>query len=569
MRENLERELVARDALDFLDMMVRFGIAGMVALVFLGVGVSVASSALPPGGTFVDDDGNVHEANIEGISFVGITRGCNPPLNDRFCPGQPVTRGQMAAFLSRALGLVGGSGDRFTDDDGSIFEKDIEAIAAAGITLGCNPPTNDRFCPERLVTRGEMAAFLTRAFDYQDRAGDPFSDDDGSIFESDIERLAAAGVTKGCNPPLNDQYCPNDPVRRDQMASFIARAAQIDPIQVPPRLTPELAALPFAFVSPVQVTAPVGDDRVFIVERGGKVLIIRDGQLLTEPFLDLTGVSIQGGERGLLSVTFHPDFASNGLVYASYSAEPPDNQSDHLSVVAEFVAVGDKVESPSGRRVFAARQPYSNHNGGMIMFGPDGYLYLGLGDGGSANDPDGQGQNPNTVLGSIVRINPVAASADIWATGVRNPWRWWIEGNQMYVADVGQGDREEISVIDLSATAPNLGWNRYEGTRCTGAGSCDDAGLTFPIVEYGHSEGCSITGGVVYHGELTQIDGHFIYGDYCSGWIRSVRVFDGAVVSERQLSELGAGFGLVSFGFDGQGRTYVVRGETVYQLIGK
>jgi hypothetical protein len=182
-------------------------------------------------GTFVDDDGNVHEGFIEAIAASGITRGCNPPANDRFCPSNPVTRGQMAAFVTRALELPPATRDWFVDDDGSIFEDDIDRLAEARITLGCNPPAADRYCPGDLVTRGQMAAFLVRAYGYADPGpGDWFIDDDGSIFEDDIDRLAEARITLGCNPPANDHYCPKDAVRRDQMASFLGRAGGLSPL---------------------------------------------------------------------------------------------------------------------------------------------------------------------------------------------------------------------------------------------------------------------------------------------------------------------------------------------------
>jgi len=199
----------------------------------------VAVAALPPGGTFTDDNGNVHEANIEAIADVGITRGCNPPVNDRYCPSGNVTRGQMAAFLKRALDLAPVSTNYFTDDDGLVFEADINAVAAAGITKGCNPPDNDLFCPDASVTREQMAAFLTRAFSYPATSTDYFTDDDTSIFQASINALAGAGVTAGCNPPANDQFCPTAPVKRDQMASFFARALDLDPITPPPPETPD------------------------------------------------------------------------------------------------------------------------------------------------------------------------------------------------------------------------------------------------------------------------------------------------------------------------------------------
>ena len=193
-----------------------------VAVLVLVVGAVVASAA----GTFTDDDGNTHEGNIEAIAAVGITKGCNPPVNTLYCPGDNVSRGAMAAFLGRALNLTDDGGkDWFSDDNGHLFENDINRLAAAGITKGCNPPANDKYCPDGSVTRGVMAAFLVRAFGYSDNGGgDLFDDDDGSTFENDIDRLGTAGVTRGCNPPTNDRFCPDDFVTRGQMAAFLHRA---------------------------------------------------------------------------------------------------------------------------------------------------------------------------------------------------------------------------------------------------------------------------------------------------------------------------------------------------------
>ncbi len=178
-------------------------------------------------GLFRDDDDSVHEADIDFIGALGITKGCNPPINDEFCPKRTITRGEMAAFLVRALDLTETGGIDFIDDDGSIFETDIQLLAAAGITRGCDPPANTKFCPNDPVTRGQMAAFLARAYELTVGAGDdPFVDDDGNIFEGDIGKIAAVGITKGCNPPVNDHYCPDSAVTREQMASFLARAIQ-------------------------------------------------------------------------------------------------------------------------------------------------------------------------------------------------------------------------------------------------------------------------------------------------------------------------------------------------------
>ena len=187
------------------------------------VNVGDPSNSLP----FVDIGGSVFVDDILWLNDEEITKGCNPPVNDRFCPSSTVTRGEMAAFLVRALGLTdNGGGNTFTDDDGSIFENDIAMLAAAGITKGCNPPDNTEFCPNDRVTREQMAGFLVRAYHLgDDGGGNPFSDDDNSVFQVDIARLAAAGITKGCNPPDNTKFCPYQSVTREQMAAFLNRAS--------------------------------------------------------------------------------------------------------------------------------------------------------------------------------------------------------------------------------------------------------------------------------------------------------------------------------------------------------
>jgi uncharacterized protein YkwD len=178
-------------------------------------------------GTFWDDDISVFEGAIEKFAAAGITQGCNPPINDRFCPEDHVTRAMMAAFLVRGLGLTDGGDVDFIDDNGSTFEGAIEKLAAAGITQGCNPPTNDRFCPNQYVTRGMMAAFLVRALGLTASGNVDFIDDNGSTFEGAIEKLAAAGITKGCNPPTNDRFCPNEVVTRGMMAAFLVRGLDL------------------------------------------------------------------------------------------------------------------------------------------------------------------------------------------------------------------------------------------------------------------------------------------------------------------------------------------------------
>jgi len=201
-------------------MRVRF-IVSLLVLVVVGI-AGTANSA----GFFTDDDDSIHLRAIEAIAAEGITRGCNPPVNDRYCPTSTVTREQMASFLTRALDLPSGTAS-FTDTADSIHTADIAALATAGITKGCNPPTNDRYCPTSTVTREQMASFLVRALDLPAGTAD-FTDTADSIHTADIAALATAGITKGCNPPTNDRYCPKNPVTREQMASFLARAIPLD-----------------------------------------------------------------------------------------------------------------------------------------------------------------------------------------------------------------------------------------------------------------------------------------------------------------------------------------------------
>lgn len=225
----------------------------MVASLLVPFAGPAASAPITPAGTFIDDDGNVHEGFIEAIAEIGITRGCNPPANDAYCPRLPVTRAQAASFLVRALETLGplptDVDNAFTDDEGNIHEHQIDILADLDVTRGCNPPLNTEYCPGDAMTRGQMAAFLTRGFGYvAPPNGNTFVDDDGSIFEQDIEALAAAGVTLGCNPPANTEFCPNDPVYRDQMASFLGRALGLTPL--PPPSVAEAEFVTVFFMTP-------------------------------------------------------------------------------------------------------------------------------------------------------------------------------------------------------------------------------------------------------------------------------------------------------------------------------
>ena len=580
-------------------MVKRLALVALVSALVLSAAPALAAP-LEPGGTFVDDDGSVHEGSIEAIAAEAITRGCNPPFNDEFCPSSPLTRGQMAALLHRALGgaLPEGPTLPFVDIADSVFASDIAWLGRVGVTKGCNPPTNNRFCPDARVTRAQMAAFLVRAFGYRSGIGsNRFIDDDHSIFENDIDRLAAAGVTKGCNPPTNNWFCPGALVTREQMATFLTRALKLRATVPPPRGDLGLQRIGGAFSEPIHVAAPVGDNRVFVVEKRGRIRIVENGTTKAKPFLDISGIVVNSGEKGMMSVVFHPDYAGNGRFFVYHSAAlragAPKGW-NHTSYVVEYRVSSDRnVADPASRRVvMAIDQPRSNHNGGHLLFGPDGKLFVALGDGGGGGDPDENAQDVSNVLGSILRIgvdgaHPYAIPADnpyvgkpgkdeIWLSGVRNPWRIWFDDGRLYVADVGQHAREELTVVDASVPGLNLGWDRLEGSRCyEPASGCSAAGTVKPSLEYphSHSTGCSITGGVVYRGpKVAELRQWYLYADLCGSWIKGARFVGSRLVAQRDLSgALRPPSGAWSFGVDGKGEAYVVYGQAgaVYQIVSR
>jgi hypothetical protein len=323
---------------------------------------------------------------------------------------------------------------------------------------------------------------------------------------------------------------------------------------------------------PLYLTAPAGDPRLFVVEQTGRIRIVSGGALLPTPFIDLSAKISAGGERGLLSVAFHPDYIHNGFFYVNYTDTHGDTRVERYHAGAN----ANVADPASAKLVLTVAQPYANHNGGLVMFGPDGYLYVGMGDGGSGGDPQGNGQNPAALLGKILRIdvnsaapyaipptNPFVGQTgkrpEIWFTGVRNPWRFSFdrEAGLLYLADVGQNAWEEVNVTPASTGGLNLGWNLMEATHCYGAGGCSQQGLTLPVLEYSHSDGCSITGGYVYRGNaLPAIRGHYFYADYCEGWIRSFR-WDGSQAVDPRSWDLGSIGNVTSFGEDAAHELYV------------
>ena len=358
--------------------------------------------------------------------------------------------------------------------------------------------------------------------------------------------------------------------------------------------TPELPTL--ALGTPIQgFSAPVGighagdnSNRIFVVEQGGRVRIVKSGVLQSSPFLDIAGRISAGGERGLLGLAFPPDYARKGYFYVNYTNTAGN------TVVSRFrrdASNPDAADPASEQIILTVGQPFANHNGGQLAFGPsDKMLYVGMGDGGSGGDPGNRAQNPAELLGKILRIdtesgrpftytspasNPFVTTAgfrpEIWATGVRNPWRFSFDRTMfdLFIADVGQGSFEEIDFQDASSDGgENYGWRIMEGVHCFNPNPCSMAGLTLPILEYDHSGGnCSVTGGYVYRaGAFPRMQGLYLYGDFCSGRIWALR--DTGAAWQNSLL-LDTSIQISAFGEDEAGNLYAASygGGDIYPLV--
>ena len=323
----------------------------------------------------------------------------------------------------------------------------------------------------------------------------------------------------------------------------------------------EMARLEF----PVQLT-PRNPATSYLATKDGRVWTFDGVSVASDPVLDINEQVRNQGEQGLLSIVFHPE--QDNRLFIHYSANDGD------TVVAEYsVTEAGAVGPDPTRELLRLDQPARNHNGGMLQFASDGYLYLGLGDGGGSNDRFGNGQNTDTLLGGLVRfdVDDPEAAPELYQYGLRNPWRFWIEGSVIYVADVGQNAFEEVSVASLEPGV-NYGWPITEGLHCFRPSSgCDTSGLTPPVIEVGHGDAgtCSITGGVVYRGTaIPEIDGHFFYSDYCGGYLRSFRYEDGVVVEEADWTDqMGVAGRVTGFGIDGQGEMYLTTTDRLLKVV--
>ncbi|HEU4649586.1 MAG TPA: PQQ-dependent sugar dehydrogenase [Gemmatimonadales bacterium] len=347
------------------------------------------------------------------------------------------------------------------------------------------------------------------------------------------------------------------------------------------KLTPIASGLS----EPLFLTSPPGDSRLFVVEQTGRIRVIKDGKLLDAPFLDLSGsITTRGDEEGLLGLAFHPSFASNGRFFVHYT-----ERSSGAIVIAEYHAASGSDVAESGGTVLLTipHDKATNHNGGMLAFGPDGKLYDGAGDGGAGQS--GNGQRTDVLLGKILRIDvdgakPYAVPSDnpfangggrgeIWSFGLRNPWRFSFDRTtgDLYIGDVGELSREEIDVATAasgSGKGLNFGWDIMEGDVCSHGPSCDQAGLTPPVLVYDHSNGnCAVIGGYVYRGAaIPGLAGTYFYGDLCSGEVHSFTYQNGQATSQQSWSSLHTA-DITSFGQDAAGELYITaRGGTVSRI---
>jgi glucose/arabinose dehydrogenase len=330
-----------------------------------------------------------------------------------------------------------------------------------------------------------------------------------------------------------------------------------------------------------------GSGRMFVLEQEGIIRIIQDGAVLDQPFLDIRDrVGSQASEQGLLGIAFHPQFPENGFFYINYTDQAGDTVIARFQVSPEDPSLADR---DSETRLLQLSQPFANHNGGGIKFGPDGTLYLGLGDGGGGGDPQNNAQSLDTLLGKVLRIDvdggePYAIPADnpfasgggqpeIWAYGLRNPWRFSFDRltGDLYIADVGQNTWEEVNFQPAGSTGgENYGWDTMEGFDCFNAANCNMEGLTLPVVTYPTSgdSNCSVTGGYVYRGSLAEWQGVYLFGDYCSGRVWGLlRNAQGDWVHSPLFENVAR---ISSFGEDEAGEVYLVdHSGSIFQLVAR
>ena len=539
------------------------------------------SDALPRAG-FLDT--GIEPSAADCLAWHELTTGTTAIT---YTPADPVTRGQAASFAVRTADALDGvtlpAGETTFDDvEGSTHQDAIETLASL------DPPVvqgfaDGSFRPHQPVTRAAFSTILVGTLDaVADRVDgvEPLPDSDvafpdtvGTTHEDGISRLAGVGLVRGFT---DGSFGPSQSITRGQVARMLARtvggmvdAGLID--HPPPDPDPDLS-VQLELTEVARGDAPIAgalgpDGRLYVAERSGTVRpLTEDG--LGAPVVDIRGETTLESERGLLGIAFASDASE---LYVSFTDTAGD------SVVDAFAVRGGTVRDDERRQVLTQSQPESNHNGGNLVVGPDGMLWLGLGDGGGSGDPHGSGQDRSTLLGALIRIDPLRDSPyhvpgdnpfvddpggadEIWAYGLRNPWRFSFDRatGELWLADVGQSEREEVNWLPAGEGAgANFGWNLMEGTLEFAGPEPDDH--VPPVYEYETRgpEGCAITGGHVYRGEaIPELRGVYLYADYCVGVVRGIVLRDGEVVEQAELSIDGGQ--VVSFAEGPDGEIYVL-----------
>jgi len=420
---------------------------------------------------------------------------------------------------------------------------------------------------------------------------------DGDVYFCPDECPGGCGTVCATQTSTPDSQEVEDPTPEDEILSIEEDGLNLTVEAEEPGLAsvqtfPDPSGYPWAPVAsglekPLALThAGDGSGRLYVIEQPGRIRVIQDKQLLDAAFLDIRErVEDGANEQGLLGLAFHPDYVKNGYFFVNYTGANGD------TIISRFTVTGNPVAvAPDSEKVLLQfKQPYSNHNGGHLVFGPDGFLYIGTGDGGSGGDPEGNAQNPDSLLGKMLRIDvdhgdPYAVPADnpfvqgggrpeVWAVGLRNPWRYSFDRltGDLYIADVGQNQWEEINFIaaDPTGVPPagiNFGWDYWEATHPFEGTPLDGVPMVAPIWEYGHELGCSVTGGMVYRGSLPAWQGVYFYADYCKGTIWGLLRDRDGVWENQVLVQSGAT--VTCFGEDEAGELYLVdRGGAVFRMV--
>jgi len=534
-----------------------------LALYLAGAGVCCA---IPEGDLNADQQATVADALIALRITVGLVAvnptllehgDVAPLLNGAPAPDTFIDIRDALLILRKAVGLV--SWDLLPGPPALIANSPLTGsvgdAASSVITATFSEPV-DPFTVNSTTFR------LT------DTAGNPVPGTAGAIGAiatiTPSENLAfLAAYTATATTGIRDQG--GNPLPAEQSWTFTTRDW---PLLL---LTPAVSGL----IQPVAMSnAGDGSGRLFVVEQGGAVRIIRNGALEAAPFLDISGiVNPAGGEQGLLGLAFPPGFSAKRYFYVHYTNRL--NVGDTVIARYRLSADPNLADPSSGQLILTATQPFANHNGGQLSFGPDGLLYVGLGDGGSGGDPQGNGQNLTTLLGKILRIdtesgaipyripagNPFLGGrvSEIWAYGLRNPWRFSFDRKtgDLFIGDVGQGLFEEVDFQPASSSGgENYGWNIMEGAHCFNTPTCTQTGLVLPVQEYPHADGdCSVTGGYVYRGTLyPELRGVYLYADFCTGRIWGLRRVAGTWVNRLLLDTL---LNISTFGEDEAGELYL------------